>query len=392
MGSKLKSYIFKMLMRLFNVPPVYSLAIGLIYYSSRAVFFLIGLKKKKTDNKKILFVNYPRNKGDALGGDTRINSIIINVLKEKGFDVEVYGKNGIPGTSYVIDIIDQFLGFQIGFTLNVSRHLHAANYYAVIIDSSANFLVFYDRVINVFHYSYRQYAENVPGLSRDFKMIYRKMEKMQLYGAKKALNITVSRSLQNYLQARSSIYTTVIPNCVDTSVFYPDKKLKKKYPVAFIGGYAYYGKGMDIVEKLSNKNRTIHCFSNGSLNTKYVVNHSYLKQEDVPGIMNQVGILVYPSRSETFGLVPLEALACGVPIIMNKVGIGEEIIEVIPEFVVDAAGLSLDDIVREYDKRLTIIKNNYKVYSQKSLSFIEEHGFTRERFARSWVDLIECEL
>ena len=68
-------------MRLFNVPPVYSLAIGLIYYSSRAVFFLIGLKKKKTDNKKILFVNYPRNKGDALGGDTRINSIIINVLK-----------------------------------------------------------------------------------------------------------------------------------------------------------------------------------------------------------------------------------------------------------------------------------------------------------------------
>lgn len=327
-----------------------------------------------------------------MGGDTRINSIIINALREKGFDVDVYGKNGIPRTSYVISIIDQFLGFQIGFSLNVSRHLHATNYYAVIIDSSANFLVFYDRVINVFHYSYRQYAENVPGLTRDFKMIYRKMDTMQQYGAKKALNITVSRSLKNYLQARYSIHSTVIPNCVDTSVFYPDKKLKKKYPVAFIGGYAYYGKGMDIVEKLSNKNRTIHCFSNGSLNTKHVINHSYLKQEDVPGVMNQVGILIYPSRSETFGLVPLEALACGVPIIMNKVGIGEEIIEIIPEFVVDAAGLSLDDIVQEYDKRLTIIKNNYQVYSQKSLSFIEDHGFTKKRFAKSWVDLIECEL
>ena len=60
----------------------------------------------------------------------------------------------------------------------------------------------------------------------------------------------------------------------------------------------------------------------------------YVSEEDLPILYNMALAFVYPSLYEGFGLPPLEAMACGVPVITSKVSS-------LPEVVKDA-GLLID--------------------------------------------------
>jgi glycosyltransferase involved in cell wall biosynthesis len=46
----------------------------------------------------------------------------------------------------------------------------------------------------------------------------------------------------------------------------------------------------------------------------------YLRGDDVAAAYASADVLVFPSLSETFGLAPLEAMACGLPVIATTVG------------------------------------------------------------------------
>jgi glycosyltransferase involved in cell wall biosynthesis len=49
-----------------------------------------------------------------------------------------------------------------------------------------------------------------------------------------------------------------------------------------------------------------------------VVLPGFIAQEDLPALYRQAGMLVYPSLYEGFGLPPLEAMACGTPVIASN--------------------------------------------------------------------------
>lgn len=61
-----------------------------------------------------------------------------------------------------------------------------------------------------------------------------------------------------------------------------------------------------------------------------VIFAGYLPQEDLPGLYSFADIFIYPSIYEGFGLPPLEAMACGTPVITSNVSS-------LPEVVGDAA-------------------------------------------------------
>ena len=56
----------------------------------------------------------------------------------------------------------------------------------------------------------------------------------------------------------------------------------------------------------------------------------FVPDADLPALMSQASVFVFPSLYEGFGMPPLEAMACGVPVITSTSG-------ALPEVVGDAA-------------------------------------------------------
>ena len=52
-----------------------------------------------------------------------------------------------------------------------------------------------------------------------------------------------------------------------------------------------------------------------------------VEQKDLPVYYNAADVMVMPSYYESFGLVSLEALACGIPVVATPVGVMDTIIQ-----------------------------------------------------------------
>ena len=73
----------------------------------------------------------------------------------------------------------------------------------------------------------------------------------------------------------------------------------------------------------------------------------YVPDEDLPALYRQARLLIYPSLFEGFGLPPVEAMACGVPVITSRTGslpevCGDAARLVDPESVESIAGAMLE--------------------------------------------------
>jgi glycosyltransferase involved in cell wall biosynthesis len=71
----------------------------------------------------------------------------------------------------------------------------------------------------------------------------------------------------------------------------------------------------------------------------------YVDREDLPAIYSSARLFVYPSLCEGFGLPPLEAMACGTPVIASNVS-------AMPEILGSAAELVAPDDVRGLAARI----------------------------------------
>jgi glycosyltransferase involved in cell wall biosynthesis len=89
------------------------------------------------------------------------------------------------------------------------------------------------------------------------------------------------------------------------------------YPLILCGGRGWKNKEVfDCVQRLSLEKEV-----------KFI---GYVPDEDLPFLMNGASLFVYPSLYEGFGLPPLEAMACGTPVVTSSSSS-------IPEVVGDAA-------------------------------------------------------
>lgn len=84
------------------------------------------------------------------------------------------------------------------------------------------------------------------------------------------------------------------------------RSLKAEYQLVLIGNKrgSEFKKCLDIIDKMN-------------LNSRVVLT-GYVSDDDVHALYNSADLFVFPSLHEGFGLPPLEAMACGVPVIASK--------------------------------------------------------------------------
>jgi len=155
----------------------------------------------------------------------------------------------------------------------------------------------------------------------------------------------VSQALKEDIEMYCTNQVMVVPNVVDTERFrLPDLKRKREERInlGILGGYSNYRKGLDILFKsaalIKNTNFTIHVGGDGSLldsfknlarelgvydNCKF---YGEILPENLVEFYSGLDIFVLASRDETFGVVIIEALCCGIPVIATKCGGPQEII------------------------------------------------------------------
>lgn len=106
-------------------------------------------------------------------------------------------------------------------------------------------------------------------------------------------------------------------------------------------GRIVYGKGLDILIKsasLINKNIGIHVFGGYAtqelinimkrMNVQNIVFHGFKKPDELINIIKYADFMVFPTRSDVWGLVVNEALSQGIPVITtDKCIAGRELIE-----------------------------------------------------------------
>lgn len=344
--------------------------------------------KPPIGNLKIGIAAYPHiQKGNSYkGGDSTVNSLLKKIFEEQGYQVEYidYDVDSLKNKNLLKNLLAKLIGMPYIFSENLNYI--GKKYNILLVDSGINFHVNHSACINLFHYSFGGYRKLV---GSDWGTIshlrYIKLNIIQKFGSIESINIAVSGFLENILAHNNISVNYVIHNSVDTNIFKPvEVEIKRDY--LYAGGFSYYGKGFDLLEKLAEKGIEIDCVTNHQDDKSRLKYLPIMSHEDMPAVYNNYKLLFYPSRFESFGLVPVEAMSCGIPVIISEVGIGSILKQYIPEFVVSG----YDDIaVNDYLYKADLILNNYDYYSKKAREFVI-NNFSYDRFKDEWCELIEA--
>ena len=143
-----------------------------------------------------------------------------------------------------------------------------------------------------------------------------------------AQTMVATKSLKRELESHGFKNTVLWPLGVDTELFsYQQKTSKSAYPrpVFLYLGRLAPEKNIEKFLSLSLPGTKLVIGDGPSrkrLEAKYTKNTifvGYKQGKELSELLKQGDVLVFPSMTDTFGLVALEALACGIPVAAHKV-------------------------------------------------------------------------
>lgn len=213
--------------------------------------------------------------------------------------------------------------------------------------------------------------------------------------------ITVSKILQSSLKRHFNVDSYVVPNLVGKEFFYKQKIHNDSFTLITTGSLIER-KGFDLLIKalfICNKslpqnwktiiigagklrNRLQQLINDYALQDHIVLVGQKNKQEIVQ-LLQDSDIFVLPSRNETFGVVYLEALACGLPIIATDCGVP-------PEIVTKENGLFIrKEDINELASAITYIAQNINQYNRKAIAEDCQARYSPEVIAQQLTTIFE---
>lgn len=216
-----------------------------------------------------------------------------------------------------------------------------------------------------------------------FEMLFRSwiQKKIALYSLRKASKIiSVSKNTHDIiLKYLSNVNIEVVPNVLIDSKFVEIyNKKNEKVRIGFLGGLNTNQKGLDIllyaISFIDNKyNFIVEIGGDGILKDEYenLANQLGIQEkcmfqggihpDNVKLFMQGIDFFVLPSRHESFGIVLIEAMAAGKPIIASRCGGPEEIVN--PEVGI----LFSNENVSELTKSIEYMLENYLTYNHTDI-------------------------
>lgn len=146
---------------------------------------------------------------------------------------------------------------------------------------------------------------------------------------------------------------------------------REQYPLVLAGGMGWLMEGLDTeIAKLGIQSTTIKT--------------GYVPREDLPSLYSGATVFVYPSLYEGFGLPPLEAMACGTPVITSNVSslpevVGEAGIQVPPEDV-ERLSEEIESLLGDDQRRTFLIQKGLE--RAKQFTWEKCAGMTLEVYDR----------
>lgn len=179
----------------------------------------------------------------------------------------------------------------------------------------------------------------------------------------------------------------VLENCVDTDLFVPKQKQKEQdvRKILFVGRLEH-GKGLSNLLELAKhiENRSdlkLVIAANNDTNAELFDEYKNveikvgIRRERMNDFYNEGDIMFFPSLYEGFGLVTIEALSAGIPVMGNNVGVvsdlykrgqrGVAIIQKNMQKNIDKV-IEMAEEYRDYQKRLQLHNEMVKTYNMKN--------------------------
>jgi len=212
--------------------------------------------------------------------------------------------------------------------------------------------------------------------------------------------IAVSRALSEEIISFCHRPVTVIHNIVDIDKFGLKKnKSGEIINIGFLGSLKNNNKGLDILLKsvslLEKKDFFLHIGGNGVLlgDFKKMAKdldidskckfYGEISQNEIADFYSKLDLFVLPSRYETFGIVLIEAMACGIPVIATKCGGPQEI-------VTPSTGMLIPkDNIEELKSAIISISENIGSYNKEAIRNYAHKYFGQEVFVERLSDLYQ---
>lgn len=320
---------------------------------------------------------------EGFGGVEVMNSYLKKALAAKGITLEVMAANEYAQS--VPKILLKLFGLPIASA--IAYYKRTDNYDIVIANGEFSFGIRHPKLITIFHGTYYGLAKSMgPIYSLKQKIVHYWLGQIQKWGARKSYVVTVSPYNSEMLKQQGIVASKIINNPMPQDGFcscsnplpngHTDRYL-------FVGSYHYLAKGFDRLEMLANSGVAIDCVTNRipAASLGYL---GEVSREELFHLMPTYQALIHPSRFESSCLVVIEAMAHGLPVLMHRTGIAEQLELEIPEFVIDFNVATVEQI----RQRLQHIASHREILSVKAMDYVRRYH-SWDDYLKNWSKLID---